>query len=92
MHCMSSICLAMHMQKKKTCPFQPRPSRLVGGKIDLFMHFLGASRDGLVARLVEMDKLSSSDAWCAIAYALEQPLWDCRILWFIMLFSTFIRV
>jgi hypothetical protein len=26
----------------------------------LFMHFLGASRDGLVARPVEMDKLSSS--------------------------------
>jgi hypothetical protein len=24
------------------------------------MHFLGASRDGLVARPVEMDKLSSS--------------------------------
>jgi hypothetical protein len=27
----------------------------------LFMHFLGASCDGLVARPVEMDKLSSSD-------------------------------
>jgi hypothetical protein len=26
------------------------------------MHFLGASRDGLVARPVEMDKLSSSDS------------------------------
>ena len=33
---------------------------LVANQIDLFMHFLGASRDGLVARLVEMDKLSSS--------------------------------
>jgi hypothetical protein len=33
----------------------------VANRIDLFMHFLGASRDGLVARPVEMDKLSSSD-------------------------------
>jgi hypothetical protein len=33
----------------------------VANQIDLFMHFLGASRDGLVARPVEMDKLSSSD-------------------------------
>ena len=33
---------------------------LVANQIDLFMHFLGASRDGLVARPVEMDKLSSS--------------------------------
>jgi hypothetical protein len=32
----------------------------VANQIDLFMHFLGASRDGLVARPVEMDKLSSS--------------------------------
>ena len=32
----------------------------VANQIDLFMHFLGASCDGLVARLVEMDKLSSS--------------------------------
>jgi hypothetical protein len=33
----------------------------VANQIDLFMHFLGASCDGLVARPVEMDKLSSSD-------------------------------
>jgi hypothetical protein len=33
----------------------------VANQIDLFMHFLGASRDGLVARLVEMNKLSSSE-------------------------------
>ena len=32
----------------------------VANQIDLFVHFLGASRDGLVARPVEMDKLSSS--------------------------------
>jgi hypothetical protein len=32
----------------------------VANQNDLFMHFLGASRDGLVARPVEMDKLSSS--------------------------------
>ena len=32
----------------------------VANQIDLFMHFLGASRDGLVARPVEMDKISSS--------------------------------
>jgi len=35
---------------------------LVANQIDLFMHFLGTSRDGQVARPVEMDKLSSSDA------------------------------
>jgi hypothetical protein len=33
----------------------------VANQIDLFMHFLGASRDGLVARPVEMDKLSSNE-------------------------------
>jgi hypothetical protein len=27
----------------------------------LFMHFLGASRDGLVARRVDLDTISSSD-------------------------------
>jgi hypothetical protein len=47
----------------------------VGNQIDLFMHFLGASRDGLVARPVEMDKLSSSDScfqkW--IAHNITQP-------------------
>jgi hypothetical protein len=30
-------------------------------QIDLFMHFLGASRDGLVARRVDLDTISSSD-------------------------------
>jgi hypothetical protein len=33
----------------------------VANQIDLFMHFLGVSRDGLVARPVKMDKLSSSE-------------------------------
>ncbi len=32
----------------------------VANQIDLFMHFLGTSRDGQVAKPVEMDKLSSS--------------------------------
>ena len=32
----------------------------VANQIDLFMHFLGASDDGLVERRVEMDKISSS--------------------------------
>jgi hypothetical protein len=36
-------------------------ARTVANQIDLFMHFLGVSRDGLVARPVEMDKLSSSE-------------------------------
>jgi hypothetical protein len=30
-------------------------------QIDLFMHFLGASRDGLVTRRVDLDTISSSD-------------------------------
>ena len=30
-------------------------------QIDLFMHFLGASRDGLVARRVDLDTISSSE-------------------------------
>jgi hypothetical protein len=33
---------------------------LVANHIDLFMHFLGASHDGLVARRVDMDAISSS--------------------------------
>jgi len=33
----------------------------VANQIDLFMHFLGASRDGLVARRVDLDTISSSD-------------------------------
>jgi hypothetical protein len=32
----------------------------VANQIDLFMHFHGVSRNGQVARPVEMDKLSSS--------------------------------
>ena len=33
---------------------------LVANQIVLFMHFLGASRDGLVARRVDLDTISSS--------------------------------
>jgi hypothetical protein len=33
----------------------------VANQIDLFMHFLGVSRDGLVARRVDLDTISSSD-------------------------------
>ena len=33
----------------------------VANQIDLFMHFLGDSLDGLVKRPIEMDKISSSD-------------------------------
>jgi hypothetical protein len=33
----------------------------VANQIDLFMHFLGASRNGLVARRVDLDTISSSD-------------------------------
>ena len=32
----------------------------VANQIELFMHFLGASRDGLVARRVDLDTISSS--------------------------------
>jgi hypothetical protein len=32
----------------------------VANQIDLFMHFLGASCDGLVARRVDLDTISSS--------------------------------
>jgi hypothetical protein len=31
-------------------------------QIDLFMHFLGASRDGLVARRVDLDTISSNES------------------------------
>ena len=41
----------------------------VANQIDLFMHFLGASRDGLVARPVEMDKLSSSGSCMIYIYS-----------------------
>jgi hypothetical protein len=33
---------------------------LVANQFDLFMHFLGASRDGLVARRVDLNTISSS--------------------------------
>jgi hypothetical protein len=33
----------------------------VANQIDLFMHFWGASRDGLVARRVDLDTISSSE-------------------------------
>jgi hypothetical protein len=39
-------------------------------QIDLFMHFLGASRDGLVARRVDFDTISSSDRVYLISLAL----------------------
>ena len=32
----------------------------IANQIDWFMHFLGASRDGLVARRVDLDTISSS--------------------------------
>jgi hypothetical protein len=32
----------------------------VANRIDLFMHFLGVSHDGLVARRVDLDTISSS--------------------------------
>jgi hypothetical protein len=34
----------------------------LANQIDAFMHFLGASRDGLVARRVDLDMISSSDS------------------------------
>ena len=40
----------------------------VANQIDLFMHFLGASRDGLIARRFEMDKLSSGAYSCSLKY------------------------
>jgi hypothetical protein len=33
----------------------------IANQIDLFMHFLGASRNGLVARRVDLDTISSSE-------------------------------
>ena len=35
----------------------------VANQIDLFMHFLGASGDDLVARPVEMDTIPSSESF-----------------------------
>ena len=37
----------------------------IANQIDLFMHFLGASRDGLVTRRVDLDTISSSDGLCS---------------------------
>ena len=51
-----SIC--WHPEGTRGVPMEGAPP--VANQIDLFMHFLGASRDGLVARPVEMDKISSS--------------------------------
>jgi len=45
---------------------------LVANQIDLFMHFLGASRDGLVARRVDLDTISSS-----VAGPISHIDWDC---------------
>jgi hypothetical protein len=33
----------------------------IANQIGLFMHFLGASRDGLVARRVDLDTISSTE-------------------------------
>ena len=42
----------------KCVPMEGAPP--VANQIDLFMHFLGASRDGLVARRVDLATISSS--------------------------------
>src|ERR1700736_1368541 len=52
-----SIC--WHLEGTRGVPMEGAPP--VANQIDLFMHFLGASRDGLVERRVEMDKISSSE-------------------------------
>ena len=44
----------------------------VANQIDLFMHFLGASRDGLVARRVDLDTISSSDC-CRVVILFPNP-------------------
>jgi hypothetical protein len=44
------------------------PPPPVANRIDLFMHFPGVSRNGQVARPVEMDKLSSSVYGHSILY------------------------
>src|SRR6202048_4653879 len=51
-----SIC--WHPEGTRGVPMEGAPP--VANQIDLFMHFLGDSLDGLVARPVEMDKISSS--------------------------------
>jgi hypothetical protein len=55
----------------------------VANQIDLFMHFLGASRDGLVARRVDLDTISSSDCKFIICGAISNDdlaLWCCQWL------------
>jgi hypothetical protein len=52
----------------------------------LFMHFLGASRDGLVARRVDLDTISSSDISTIIFFSLSRlfsyasQIWPTEIL------------
>jgi hypothetical protein len=48
-----------HPEATRGVPMEGAPP--VANQIDLFMHFLGASRDGLVARRVHLDTISSSD-------------------------------
>jgi hypothetical protein len=54
----------------------------VANQIGLFMHFLGGSRDGLVARPVEMDKLSSSVLclWVFVIYLTIDSEQDQEVL------------
>jgi hypothetical protein len=46
----------------------------VANQIDLFMHFFGASRDGLVARRVDLDTISSSECSKIINAIMKQKL------------------
>jgi hypothetical protein len=49
----------------------------VANQIGLFMHFSGASRDGLVARRVDLDTISSSDWTMSVDnVGLKICLWD----------------
>jgi hypothetical protein len=48
----------------------------VANQIDLFMHFLGASRDGLVARRFDLDTISSSDRYCRHE---NRPFWEPQV-------------
>jgi hypothetical protein len=52
-----SIC--WHPEGTRGVPMEGAPP--VANQIDLFMYFLGASRNGLVARRVDLDTISSSD-------------------------------
>src|ERR1700738_1243046 len=51
--------MCWHPEATRGVPMEGGPP--VANQIDLFMHFLGDSGDGLVERRVEMDKISSSD-------------------------------